>query len=384
VASNTTTNTNIPGIEQSQLEAQENSSSIIGRPPRSRQPVVIPLTKTSATADFNNSLTKNTSSYAYSNKTYSSKNIYKDQETFAQDSNGNINGSFNTDLTIDTTDIAPFRYKNETPQPQNRISPGGMGFINTTTKIGEMIRQTATGTRKGQLSPNDRVNNTIIEENYRSVASYNEGKYVQQSSGNAYINQSTTHKNIIYSQSSSKTLGELVRGSEQPSFNNQHYDSFNTNIQEYPIVTSPEPQLDEKPSNNAIVNSLLNTVHSKSGYETGSSYEYANNFDENGNSYFVEQPDDYDQKNTHHLTIDSSVSNGMKNMMLSPDSRATINPISPSDSVTSDASSSKDSSKKHKRNIFGSLFGTKSKKEKSGEKRASLTGSVTSKKSSKK
>lgn len=77
VASNTTTNTNIPGIEQSQLEAQENSSSIIGRPPRSRQPVVIPLTKTSATADFNNSLTKNTSSYAYSNKTYSSKNIYK-------------------------------------------------------------------------------------------------------------------------------------------------------------------------------------------------------------------------------------------------------------------------------------------------------------------
>ena len=161
-----------------------------------------------------------------------------------------MSGNINTDLTIDTTDIAPYRYKTDPLQPSSRLSPGGAanahGLISATTKIGELIRSTAS--RRGQLSPNTSVNSTIVEESFRSV--------------------STTHQSIIFAQSSSRTLGELVN--EAPSSANRP--------KEYPVV---------------VQKSTDGVVSPRSGYQTSSgSYEYANHFEGNGNGYFVEQPED--------------------------------------------------------------------------------------------
>jgi hypothetical protein len=161
-----------------------------------------------------------------------------------------MSGNINTDLTIDTTDIAPYRYKTDPLQPSSRLSPGGAanahGLISATTKIGELIRSTAS--RRGQLSPNTSVNSTIVEESFRSV--------------------STTHQSIIFAQSSSRTLGELVN--EAPSSANRP--------KEYPVV---------------VQKSTDGVISPRSGYQTSSgSYEYANHFEGNGNGYFVEQPED--------------------------------------------------------------------------------------------
>ncbi len=181
--------------------------------------------------------------------------MFAGHESFIQDSNGHINSN---DLTIDTTDIAPYRYKTEAGQPGSRLSPGGVlngnGVTNTTTKIGELIRQTAS--RKGQLSPNTTVSSTIVEESFRSI--------------------STTHQNIIFAQPSSKTLSELV-------------DDAPSNERQYSL---------------AVQRATDEVMSPRSEYQTSSgSYDYANNFENNGNGYYVEQPDEEESSNVREIKL---------------------------------------------------------------------------------
>ena len=120
--------------------------------------------------------------YQINSKNKFKLNNIKGQEIFAQDSNGLINE--NSDLSIETTDNAPYRYKNDSNTPSSRLSPTGAGYINSNTKIGESIRQAANASRKGHISPkngsaleipdylNQKNSNTILEESFRSVSSY--------------------------------------------------------------------------------------------------------------------------------------------------------------------------------------------------------------------
>ena len=129
---------------------------------------------------------------------------------FVQDSNGAINENTNNDLTIDTTDIVPYRYISEqikSVSPLNRVSPSASV---STNKLNEFTRQSVNPLRK---APNEisevhsfqRVNNTILEETSRtsfmdsqSLQSSHSGLLLQQKiSSQQTEGQHIISKNII-------------------------------------------------------------------------------------------------------------------------------------------------------------------------------------------
>lgn len=222
---------------------------------------------------------------------------------FAQDSNGVISTS-NNDLSVDTNTeaIAPLRQKPEVP-PRLSPSGGGAGFINASTKIGEYIHRsqvTQVMRKGGQLSPRvaqveyqmaQRANNTIMEESsFRGEATY-------------YQNQQATHQSIVYAQSSSKTLAELV--DEPKSHDYQNHPAVPT-----ASVTKPGP------------------AQPQTSVRT---YENVNSdprLAEQEQDYFVEEPNHNsdnnheDSYNNSQLTIDSSTATNeyVNRNMLSPGS----------------------------------------------------------------
>lgn len=220
---------------------------------------------------------------------------------FAQDSNGVISTS-NNDLSVDTTTdaITPLRQKPEVP---SRLSPsgGGAGFINASTKIGEYIHRsqvTQVMRKGGQLSPRvaqveyqmaQRANNTIMEESgFRSEATY-------------YQNQQATHQNIVYAQSSSKTLAELV--DEPKSHDYQNHPAVPMVSVTKPAPAQPQPHV-----------------------RTYENVNYDPMLAEQEQDYFVEQPNNNtnheDYYNHSQLTIDSSTATNeyVDRNMLSPGS----------------------------------------------------------------
>lgn len=302
------------------------------------------------------------------NTEQNTNNYQQGQEMFVQDSNGVVSTS-NKDLSIDTSMDAPFRPK-EAPQVPPRLSPSaanGAGYINASTKIGEYIhRSQATQImRKGgqQLSPRvaqveyqmaQRANNIILEEStFKGETNY-------------YHNQQSTHQSIVYAQSSSKTLSELVNEPKNHDYQNSpSYPQVAASAVPTVSVTKPQAQAQQ--------------THVRT-YEN---VNYEPMLAEQEQDYIVEESinNNEDYYNNSQLTIDSNstaTNDYVSRNMLSPgSSNLPTNPISPStDSVNSDASSSyvKSPKEKGKRNIFGSLFGNKSKKnkdEKSSSRKAS-------------
>ncbi len=165
---------------------------------------------------------------------------------FQQDLTGQINGNNNTELSIDTVDIAPYRYRNETVQPTTPILRNSTTAINTTPNLSEkqdapssfitisrppviIIKKGSSISPRSPRSSTNEINNensfvsnrssntnrqSIIEETFNPDSAV-ELKKASFSQSNRNINNNNnnneiTQTKVIYAQSSSKTLGQLI------------------------------------------------------------------------------------------------------------------------------------------------------------------------------
>ena len=220
---------------------------------------------------------------------------------FVQDSNGAINENTNNDLSIDTTDIVPYRFKSEqikSVSPLSRLSPPASVSAN---KLNEFTRQSANPLRKpaaneiSEVHSFQRSNNTILEEtsrtsftDSRSLQSSHSGLLVQQKIVSQQSEgQQIISKNIIYANSSSKTIGELVKTTDQ-SLSRSHANRQNVTV--YETTANPssnhkqsltiEPQQPIKQlKENIVVTHLMKAVSPKSN--ESAHYSDYNNYDDN-------------------------------------------------------------------------------------------------------
>ena len=229
---------------------------------------------------------------------------------FQQDLTGQINGNNNTELSIDTVDIAPYRYRNETVQPTTPILRNSTTAINTTPNLNEkqdtpssfitisrppviIIKKGSSISPRSPRSSTNEINNensfvsnrssntnrqSIIEETFNPESAVELKKASFSNSNRNINNNEITQTKVIYAQSSSKTLGQLIPND----YDSQTYSTSITNIADILIpktnltVTSSSNDYSEyeesnndlnnnnNESNNYGIPNLVNVVETRS------------------------------------------------------------------------------------------------------------------------
>lgn len=193
------------------------------------------------------------------------------QDVSGQLNESNNNNNYNNEISIDTVDIAPYRYRHDAVKPS---TPLLKTTVYSTTMIPDKDGQTESSSvtisrppitiiKKGASSISPRSLNLAEEGHLKSPRKV----VIQETSSEADLRKASlsgarelTQTKVIYAQSSSKTLGQIIP--------NEEYEASNINDN---IVTMISPKSSETVSSSNEYNEYDDATYSAESNTNGTS-----------------------------------------------------------------------------------------------------------------